>query len=297
MNHIRAVLSQLVILPVTIILLAPMLVVALLKVLVPVRAFRRAGTRVVLGIGQVWAWIVVRTFRLLHHTRYEISGDLDVDRDHSYLLICNHQSWVDIPVLLATFDNQVPFYRFFVKRELIWLPLLGMAFWALEYPFMRRHSKAYLAKYPERRGEDLKATQRACERMRGIPATIINYPEGTRFTPAKHARQDSPYRYLLRPKAGGISFALSSLGDQIDSVLDVTIRYPDGIPGFWEFLADGVPRIQVHVRRLELEPELIRGDYQNDPQFRTRFQQWMNQLWQEKDDHLEQLRQDDAGSV
>jgi len=290
MNHLRAIISQLIILPVTVTLLIPMLLVAFGKLLLPIPVVRRFCTHVVLGIAQSWAWCVVRVFRVLHHTRYEFSGDRDVDRRHSYLLICNHQSWVDIPVLLETFNNQLPFYRFFLKRELIWLPLLGVAFWALEYPFMKRYSKEYLEKHPEKRGEDLKATQKACERMRGIPATIINYPEGTRFTPVKHQRQDSPYRHLLRPKAGGISFALSSLGDQIDSILDVTIHYPDGIPGFWEFLANGVSRIQVHVRRVSIDPELRKGDYQNDPEFRARFQQWMNRLWEEKDQLLEEMK-------
>jgi len=290
MNPIRALLTQLVILPVTIILIAPMMLVAFIKVIVPNRRFRRFGTRVVIGIAEIWAWMVPRVFRLLHHTRYEVSGDLDVDRRHSYMMISNHQSWVDIPVLLEVFDGRVPFYRFFLKRELIWLPLLGMAFWALEYPFMKRYSRAYLEKHPEKRGEDLKATRKACERMRGLPATIINYPEGTRLTPAKHEKQASPYRHLLRPRAGGISFVLTSMGDQLDGLIDVTIRYPDGVPGFLQFLGNGVPRIQVHVRKLPVPEEMTRGDYQNDPEFRARFQEWVNQLWQEKDDLLEEMK-------
>lgn len=290
MNPIRALLTQLVILPATVILIIPMMLVAFIKVIVPNRRFRRFGTRVVIGIGEIWAWMVPRVFRALHHTRYEVSGDLNVDRRHSYMMISNHQSWVDIPVLLEVFDGGVPFYRFFLKRELIWLPLLGMAFWALEYPFMKRYSKAYLEKHPEKRGEDLKATRKACERMQGLPATIINYPEGTRFTPAKQEKQQSPYRNLLRPRAGGISFVLTSMGDQLDGVIDVTIRYPDGVPGFLQFLGNGVPRIQVHVRKLPVPEAMTRGDYQNDPEFRARFQAWINQLWQEKDDLLEEMK-------
>lgn len=290
MNPLRAIFTQLIILPLTIILIAPMMVVAFLKLLVPIRPFRRICTRIVLGIGEIWAWLVARVFRLAHQTRYEINELPAVDRDHSYLLICNHQSWADIPVLLETFDGRVPFYRFFLKKQLMWLPFLGMAFWALEYPFMRRHSKAYLEKHPEKRGEDLKATQRACEKMRGIPATIINYPEGTRCTPAKQKKQGSPYRHLLRPKAGGISFVLSSMGDQLEALLDVTIHYPDGVPGFWQFLANGVPRIQVHVEKRPLPSDMLHGDYQNDPAFRARFQDWINRLWEEKDERLESMK-------
>lgn len=291
MNPVRGILTQLVILPLTVALLIPMMLVATVKLLVPVRGFRRFCTRIVLGIGEIWAWVVVRVFRSLHRTRYVIEGDRDqVDRRHSYMVICNHQSWVDIPVLLEVFDGRLPFYRFFLKRELMWLPLLGLAFWALEYPFMRRYSRAYLEKHPEKQGEDLKATQRACDRMRGVPATIINYPEGTRFTPAKHAAQPSPYRNLLRPRAGGLSFVLSSMGDQLDALLDVTILYPDGRPGFLQFLCNGVPEVRVHVAKRPIEARWMQGDYQNDPEFRKAFQAWINELWEEKDRRLEAMK-------
>lgn len=291
MNPVRGILTQLIILPLTVILIIPMMLVATVKLLVPVRVFRRVCTRIVLGIGEIWAWVVVRVFRGLHHTRYVIEGDRDqVDRRHSYMVICNHQSWVDIPVLLEVFDGRLPFYRFFLKRELMWLPLLGLAFWALEYPFMRRYSKAYLEKHPEKQGEDLKATRRACDRMRGVPATIINYPEGTRFTPAKHAAQPSPYRNLLRPRAGGLSFVLSSMGDQLDALLDVTIHYPGGRPGFLKFLCNGVPEVRVHVARRPIEERWMKGDYQNDPDFRKAFQDWINDLWEEKDRRLEEMK-------
>ncbi len=290
MNILRGVLSQIIIIPATVVLIVPMMLTALIKLLVPNRRFRRFGTRIVIGIAEIWAWLVVRTFRLVLQTRYEVSGDLDVDRQHSYMLVCNHQSWVDIPVLIEVFDGRAPFYRFFLKQELIWLPLLGMAFWALEYPFMKRYSKAEIRKNPEKQGRDLEATKIACERMRGLPATIINYPEGTRFTWAKHEKQDSPFTNLLRPRAGGISFVLSAMNDQLDGLIDVTIRYPGGKPGFWQFLSNRVPRVQVHVRKLPIPTEMTQGDYQNDPEFRARFQQWVNQLWEEKDQRLEKMK-------
>ena len=97
-------------------------------------------------------------------------------------------------------------------------------------------SEAYLKKHPEMRAKDQEATRRACAKFALIPTSVTNFMEGTRFTPAKHARQQSPYRYLLKPKAGGVALALHALGDKFHSILDVTIVYPDGIPGFWSFL-------------------------------------------------------------
>lgn len=276
----------------TIIGLVPMMLVALAKVLVPVPAFRSGCARVVMWIAEVWAEVCKGILGGLLNTRWEIRGDPQVSRDKSYLLLSNHQSWVDIAALVQVFNRRVPYYKFFLKQELIWIPLLGLAFWALDYPLMKRYSREYLEKHPEMKDRDLEVTRQACEKCRGIPVTVVNFPEGTRFTPAKHERQQSPYRHLLRPKAGGISFVMASIGDQIDGVLDVSVIYPDGVPGFWDFLSNKVKRVVVEVHQFPLDQQWVRGDYRNDPQFRERFQQWLSDFWLEKDQRIAGLRQE-----
>ena len=206
-------------------------------------------------------------------------------------MISNHQSWVDIPALIQAFNRKTPYFKFFLKQQLIWVPLLGLAFWALDYPFMKRYSKAFLAKHPQLKGQDLAITKRACEKFKALPVTVVNYLEGTRFTPAKHAQQGSPYSYLLKPKAGGVAFVLAALGEQVDAVLDVTVVYPSTrIPGFWDLISGQVPRVIVDIQTRELDPALWQGDYQNDPVFRQFVQNWVTQLWQDKDARIAQIR-------
>jgi hypothetical protein len=142
--------------------------------------------------------------------------------DTSYLVISNHQSWVDIPALIQALNRRTPFFKFFLKKELIWVPFLGLAWWALDYPFMKRYSKAFLAKHPELAGQDLKITKEACELFKRQPVTVVNYLEGTRFNETKRKQQGSPFKRLLKPKAGGVAFVLAAMGGLV--VADDQVR-------------------------------------------------------------------------
>ena len=275
----------------TVVLIGPMLLVALLKLILPGRRLKQLCSRAVMWIAENWAEINKGIFALLLPTQWDIRGTEDLRRDRSYLVISNHQSWVDIPALVEALNYKVPYFKFFLKKELIWVPFLGLAFWALDYPFMKRYSKEYLARHPEKKGEDLVITRRACEKFRDLPVTITNFLEGTRFDSAKHAAQNSPYKRLLRPKAGGVAFVLAVLGEQLDALLDVTIVYPgDHTPGFWELISGQVPKVIIDIQSRALSPELWQGDYANDPEFRQYMQQWVAQLWEEKDRRILELK-------
>ena len=64
----------------------------------------------------------------------------------------------------------------------------------------------------------------------------MNFWKVRAFTEHKFAQQQSGFKNLLKPKAGGMAFAMSAMGDKFRSVLDVTIYYPQGIPSFWDFM-------------------------------------------------------------
>jgi hypothetical protein len=88
-----------------------------------------------------------------------------------------------------------------------------------------------------------------------------------------------------------VAFVLAALGEQLDAVLDVTVVYPqENIPGFWDLISGAVPKVIVDIRTRELDPALWQGDYENDPAFRQTVQNWVNQLWMEKDARIAQLR-------
>lgn len=276
----------------TLVLIGPLMVFALLKLVAPGRS-RDYMSWAVMWIAETWAEIDKLIFALCIPTQWDIRGGGDLRTDTSYLVISNHQSWVDIPALIQALNRRTPFFKFFLKKELIWVPFLGLAWWALDYPFMKRYSKAFLEKHPELKGKDLEITKAACELFKRQPVTVVNYLEGTRFTEAKRQEQQSPYRYLLKPKAGGVAFVLAALGEQLDALLDVTIVYPGNkAPGFWDLLNGSISRVIIDIQVRELDPALWAGDYENDPEFRQMVQAWVNQLWVAKDQRIEQLRQE-----
>jgi 1-acyl-sn-glycerol-3-phosphate acyltransferase len=274
----------------TLVLICPLLLCGVAKLALRGRARDRASAAV-MWFAETWSEIDKRIFALCTRTQWDIRGAQDLHPSTSYLVVGNHQSWIDIAALIQALNRRAPFFKFFLKKELIWVPLLGLAWWALDYPFMKRYTKAFLEKNPHLKGQDLEITKAACELYKRQPVTIVNYLEGTRFTQAKHAQQASPFTYLLKPKAGGVAFVLAAMGPQLDRLLDVTVVYPgERIPGFWNLLCGDVPRVIVDIRSRTIDPELINGDYENDPAFRLKVQHWVNQLWTEKDQLIGTLR-------
>jgi 1-acyl-sn-glycerol-3-phosphate acyltransferase len=219
----------------------------------------------------------------------DVQGTANLRPNDWYMVASNHRSWVDIFVLQRALNGRVPLLKFFLKQQLAYVPVIGLAWWALDFPFMRRHGKAALRKHPELREQDRESTRRACEKFALTPTSVMTFPEGTRFTDAKHAAMPGPYRHLLKPKAGSLAMSLNAMGAQFRSLLDVTIVYPDGVPGFWQFLGGGAERVIVRVRQLPITEELRVGDYTADTAYRRRFHRWLDAVWQDKDAQIDQL--------
>ena len=256
--------------------------VAIIKLLVPAKGFRRRCSAVLNFFAVRWVAVNKLNMRFINQIRVHARGIEALRAGNWYLVLSNHQSWVDIMVLQYIFHRRIPLLKFFIKKELIWMPVLGLAWWALDFPFVKRYSRQVLARKPHLRGTDIAITRKACAKFRQLPVSIMNFVEGTRFTPTKRRRQQSPYRYLLRPKSGGIALVLHALGEQMTSILDVTIVYPQGAPLFWDLLCGRLEEVRVHVREIPIR-RAPRGDYFEDPEFRPVFQEWVNGLWVEKD--------------
>ncbi|GAA6144049.1 MAG: acyltransferase [Thalassolituus sp.] len=261
-----------------------------LKVIIPVAPIRKVLTSVLAMIANAWITCNSGWMMLTQKMNWTIERPDNLNRQGWYFVLSNHQSWVDILVLQHTLNGRIPLLKFFLKQELIKVPIMGAAWWALDFPFMKRYSKEYLAKHPEMKGKDLETTRAACEKFKDMPTSVMNFLEGTRFTQQKHDETQSPFKHLLKPKAGGMAFAMSAMGDQFQSILDVTINYPDGIPTFADFIQGKMPRCEVVVEEKPIPSELMNGDYETDAQYRLDFQQWVQQLWEEKDARLESMR-------
>ena len=258
-----------------------MLPVALVKLMLPFGAVRRGADRVLNALAEGWIAVNGWWMALVQRMHWDVQGLEGLRRKGWYLVSSNHQSWVDILVLQKVFHRRVPFLKFFLKRQLLYVPVMGLAWWALDFPFMKRRTGS--------RAADLATARKACEKFRQIPTSVMNFLEGTRFSMAKHDAQQSPYRHLLKPKVGGLATALSAMGERFDALLDVTIVYPGGVPTFWDLLSGRVQQVVVRVREREIPKDLLGGDYEGDPAFRARMQTWVKDLWTEKDARIEEL--------
>tara|TARA_R110000868_G_scaffold67333_2_gene199924 strand:- start:714 stop:1607 length:894 start_codon:yes stop_codon:yes gene_type:complete len=261
--------------------------------LIPIKPWQTAMSYLLDGCATAWISVNNVNQNLVSSTLFKVSGGEDLTAKDWYLVISNHRSWVDILVLQRIFNKKIPFLKFFLKKELIWVPFLGLAWWALDFPFMRRYSKSFLAKHPELKGKDLEATRLACEKFRFKPVSIMNFVEGTRFSTQKNQTQNSPYEHLLNPKAGGMAFVLSAMGDKLHKLLDVTIHYPQGTPSFWQFVCGKVRHINVVIKVFSIEDlvknDIFAADYFENPAQREKFQLWLSALWQQKDQDLKKL--------
>lgn len=273
----------------TLVLVPLLLCVAILKLLIPLASTRRWFTIVCIEIANLWVGFNNLLLQVVNNISWDIEGDEGLNPNDWYFVTCNHQSWADILVAQKVLFRKIPMLKFFLKQQLIWVPVIGLAWWALDFPFMKRYSAAEIAKNPALKGKDLETTQKACEKFKYTPVTVFNFMEGTRLTPDKHAKQESPYPYLLKPKAGGAAFVLGAMGEQLHTMLNITIHYPSDDRSFWHFLSGRITKVVVRIERQTIPPQFLSRDYLSDQQFRSEFQQWVSELWAHKNQLLEEL--------
>ncbi|HHS5301974.1 TPA: acyltransferase [Legionella pneumophila] len=268
----------------------PILFVGLLK-LFPNKNWQSLCTRCVDMIATFWCGINNLYVAKAQKIHWEISGLNNLTPKDWYLVVANHQSWLDIVILQRLFNRKIPVLKFFIKDQLKWIPLLGFSWWAMGCPFMKRYSKEYLAKNPHKQGKDIISTRKAIETFKRTPASIMNFVEGTRFTKVKKEQQQSPYNYLLKPKAGGISFIINSMGQQIKSLIDVTIVYAEKNHSLWDFLCKRVKKVKIIIRQLPIPAQFTSANLINDFQAQNAFKEWLNEQWAIKDNLIASLQE------
>jgi len=253
------------------------------KLIVPHQGWRNSCSRILELLTIRWTDGNNFIFWLTQKIEWKVQGVGNLDPKNSYLLISNHRNSIDIPGLQRIFNHRIPPLKFFIKQELIWIPFLGQAFWALDFPMMKRYTPNFLKKHPEYRGKDLETTRKACQKLKEAPFSIINFLEGTRFSVAKQQQQDSSYRYLLNPQFGTSAIILSNLKESITAILDITIVYPSHRNAtFWDLVCGRVSFIVIHVRELPIPDGKLKP--------------WIRELWEEKDRIIEQILLDYAAN-
>ena len=244
-------------------------------------------------------WFSCINFWLVHVLNVHWGLDQEQkSQDKSWnLVIANHQTWVDVFVVFAQIQGRMPLPKVFMKHSLIWFPLIGSATYIMGFPFMRRYSKAFLVKYPHLAGKDIETTRRSCKRFMQAPNTVLSFVEGTRWSKAKHLKQASPYQHLLKPKSGGIAFVLQAMPNKFNTLVDMSVIYPQENISFWDLLCGRLQSAKVVVREIPLPQDVL-----NSPNFepaginRSEFNDCFNQYWTAKDKRIghykEALEQD-----
>lgn len=286
MSLFRGILTITILIVATILVFVPLFSMGIIALLLPGRAgvaFRRWM--------EVWLFIWTgfnrALFKWMRTTEMVVDwqGANDVSTDQWYLIICNHQSWTDILVLQSVLWNRVPQIKFFTKQQLIWVPFVGLGMYVLGFPYVKRATKAQIARNPDLKGADRENIRKTCDRLRYYPSSLLNFVEGTRYTSEKHGRQRAAHRNLLNVKVGGLSYVVAEMGSTLHRMIDITIAYPAGVPTFWEFLQGRCPRIDVHIEALQIPAEII--DQSDEREQRRLLAAWLDHRWRSKDNRID----------
>ena len=272
----------------TILMCLPLFLIAGIKFFIRIPFVTDFCTKNLIFIASLWISINSFNMNLFNKINFDVRGLEQLEKKQWYLVLSNHQSWVDILVLQKVLNRKIPMLKFFLKKELVWVPFLGLAWWALDFPFMKRYSRKFIAKNPHLKGKDFEKTKKACERFKRTPVSVMNFVEGTRITQEKKIKTKAKFENLLQPKAGGVAFVLGSMGESLHKIIDVTIVYPGNTPTFWQFISGKTRKVIVDLKVIPVTDSLT-GDFFNDQLFKDRFCNWLNTLWEEKDHKIERL--------
>ena len=289
MENIKGILGFLAVVINTLFWCLFLLTIAIFKLLIPMESWKRLCTKLIINIGECWIYCNGLWIQALHRPRWNVEGFEELDSSNWYLAVANHQSWADIFVLQGITNRKIPMLKFFMKHALIWVPVIGLAWWALDMPFLKRYTKEEIQKNPELRGKDIKAMEKSFERYSRYPVSIFSFAEGTRFTKEKKDNQLSQFEYLLNPKIGGIGLTLTTM-PYINLLLDFTIHYEDERRSFWDFLCGRMSKADVRVRQINIPDNLLSKNYEDDPVFRENLKEWVYDIWSDKEKYLEEVR-------
>ena len=240
-------------------------------------------------IGEYTVYGLKIIMKIMHRDAMQVFDNNEFDKNQWYMAVSNHQSWADIFILLVAAHKRIPLLKFFMKKELAWIPFVFLANKTLNMPFVNRHSKKQLEKNPNLRFKDYENTLMACKRFQRSPSTIFSYAEGTRNNSTKHQAQNSPYKNLLIPRVGGIATALSAMPN-IDVLVDYSVVYKSNKRGAWAFLKGDMRDVKVSVKKYNIPEDLKNKNYSTDEEYRKNFKIWIEGIWEEKDKEIERLK-------
>lgn len=275
----------------SIVIATPIQLIGLLRLLLPFRPVVKALESTNYWLYRIWvfnnSWII----RLTNGIKWHLSGDQIPHIKRSCVVISNHMSWADIIIISCVFRGYIPVTKFFMKHSLIYIPFVGLACYALGMPFLRRYPREKLLKNPKLRETDIKNTKKACQRLLLTPSSLINFVEGTRYTPVKAKLARSQYRHLMPPKAASVAIALGEIGDHAECIFNTTLVYPyNRYPNrpFIDLLKGRMRDVYADIRIIGISAKNT-GDYLGDKQYKHDITMKLRELWHEKDERIDEI--------
>ena len=259
------------------------------RAIFPFKSLKIKLSKISNTIGEYTVYGLKIIMKIMHRDAMQVFDNNEFDKNQWYMAVSNHQSWADIFILLVAAHKRIPLLKFFMKKELAWIPFVFLANKTLNMPFVNRHSKKQLEKNPNLRFKDYENTLLACKRFLRSPSTIFSYAEGTRNNSTKHKAQNSPYKNLLIPRVGGIATALSAMPN-IDVLVDYSVVYKTNKRGAWAFLKGDMRDVKVSVKKYNIPENLKNKNYSTDEEYRKNFKIWIEGIWEEKDKEIERLK-------
>ncbi len=191
--------------------------------------------------------------------RLRVHGETSIDGP--VIVISNHRTWFDILLLHQVITRRGPILKFLIKRELLFVPILGWLCFALGFPRLIR------GRQEGGREQDLKVIATAAADNTNSSYALTVFVEGTRFTRDKHEHQAAPFTHLLKPRHGALQTILKHAPAPI---IDSTIIYPRDDVTFWQCIGGAVRQIDIFIEAAA-------------PPEPADTQDWLNRRWQAKD--------------
>ena len=266
----------------TFILSCLLIPLGIIKFFLPITTLKVLFTKFIIKVGELWIFTNKIWVKALHNPKWQIIGKENIKSDGWTIATSNHQSFADIFLLQDITNRKMPMLKFFMKHVLIYVPVIGLSWWALDMPFLKRYTKKQLENNPELHGKDVREMKRALKHYALYPVTVFSFAEGTRFTIKKNLHQKSPFKNLLKPKEGGLATALS-LVNEIDSLIDFTIKFDTKKRSFWDYLCGRMNSVKVIIREIKIPAKFLNIDLLENKILRSEFKDWLHDIWNEKD--------------
>lgn len=225
--------------------------------------------RILDRIYQLAVTINTEIFKKILNVYIIVQGDTRLDYSKNYLVISNHVSWSDTFITQGIMNTVIPPFRFLSKKEVKFIPFVGFISWAYNFPLLSRNKLE----------KDKKKIIENAKNLGSRPVSFFIYPEGTRFTKIKREKQESPFKYLLKPKIGAITTLLKT-NIEYENIVDITLLYPKTKVSFWNLLSGNISHIYVYVRKLTIKKETPPHQIKS----------WIYQKWKEKDNLIKSFR-------